>query len=137
MEIQKSTGIILSSRLFREADILSNILTKEYGKRKFIFKGLNKSKKRAQSAKEPGTILRIVYYFNESRDSYIVNEFDVKKYYFNIRENLEKIYNQYFILEVVEKTTGYNDTMQNVFNLLIAGIDTLSKTDYPNVHNSS
>jgi len=131
MEIQKSTGIVLSSRVLGEADILCNILTKDSGKRKFIFKGLKKSKKRSLTATEPGSVTNIVYYFNETRDSFIAKEFNAEKHYFEIRKDLNRIYNLYFILETVEKTTGYNDTNNLIFDLLASGIDTLSRSSHP------
>jgi len=131
MEIQKSTGIVLSSRTSGEADLFCRILTKECGKRDFIIKGLKKSKRRSQSAAEPGTVLKLIYYFSETRSSFIVKEFEVLRYNFDIRDNLQKIFNLYLILETVEKTSGYNDTDRQIFDLLAAGIDTVSKTDSP------
>lgn len=131
MEIQKSTGIILSSKLYGDADILCKIFTKEYGKRKFIFKGLKKSKKRPQTAAEPGTTVNLVYYFHDKKDSYIVNELNISNHYLEIRKNLQKIFNLYFVLETIEKTIGYDDVNIPVYNLLSAGIDALAQTDYP------
>lgn len=130
MDIQKTTGIVLSSSNFGESDIISTILTKNYGKRKFLFKGLRKSNKRSKSATEPGTINSLMYYYHENKDFHIVNEYNTIKHYLNLRNNLGKIFHLYFLLETVEKTTGYNDTEVLLFELLGAGIDTLSKTDF-------
>ena len=131
MEIQKATGIVLSRRVLGEADILCTIITKEYGKRKFIFKGLKKSKKRSQAGAEPGSILSIIYYFRESRESFIINEFDVLSYNFSLRKNLDVIYHLYFLLETVDKSTGFDDRDKPVFDLLAAGIGALSGTPFP------
>lgn len=130
MEIQKSSGIVLSSTSFGEADKIAIIFTKNYGKQKFIFKGLRKSKRRSITVSEPGTITNLQYYFHENRNSFIVNEFDIYKQYYDIRNDLKKIITLYYLLEIVEKTTGYNDKNKPIFNLIAAGIDTLSKTEY-------
>ena len=45
MEIQKCSGIVLSSTASGEADRIARIFTREYGKRNFIFKGLRKDRK--------------------------------------------------------------------------------------------
>ncbi len=130
MEIQKTTGVVLSSRHTGEADYLIRIFTKEYGKRDFIFKGLKKSKKRSLIISEPGTIAKLIYYFHEEKSLHTVNEFQIHKHYIDIRDNLQKIYLLYFILETVEKTSGYNDPSRLIFDLLVAGIETLSQTEH-------
>lgn len=136
MEIIKSTGISLSAHAIGESDIICNLYTNDHGKRKFIFKGLKKSKKRARSAVEPGAISDIVYYYRDDRDSYIVNDVEVRKFYSAITEDLQKIFNLYLILESVDKTCGYNIADNAIYSLLCAGLDTLSKTSYP-VHLSA
>ncbi len=131
MEILKTTGIALSSRVSGEADIVCNIYTRDFGKRKFIFKGLKKSKKRSMAATEPGAISTLLYYHRDERESYIVNDVTVDKFYTSITADLKKIVHLYFILESVEKTCGYDISETSIFNLLLAGIEVLSKTKYP------
>ncbi|MBN2040834.1 MAG: DNA repair protein RecO [Spirochaetes bacterium] len=131
MEIQKSTGIVLSSRSANEADYFCTILTKEFGKRDFVFKGLRKSKKRSLVISEPGTVASFVYYFHEDKKSYIVNEHNIIKHMLNIKDDLKKIYLLYFLVSLVEKTTGYNDCNKSIFELTAAGIDNIPAVKYP------
>lgn len=131
MEIITTTGIALSSHASGEADIQCNFYTREFGKRKFIFKGLKKSRKRSRSATEPGSISTIVFYSREDRDAHIVNECDVLKYHASISGDLGKIYHLCFMLELVDRSCGYNNADEGIFRLLMAGIDTLSKIDSP------
>lgn len=130
MEIQKSTGIVLSSIQSGEADCFARVFTKEFGKRDFLLKGIKKSKKRPGVISEPGTIANLVYYFHEDRNSYIVNEFKIHTHYLNIRDNLSSILLLYYLLEIVEKTTAFNDTNKLIFNLLSSAIGIISKTEY-------
>ena len=130
MEIQKSKGIVLSSRQIGEADYSCTIFTKEFGKRDFIFKGLQKSKKRPQIVSEPGTTANIIYYFHDEKTSYIVNEYNIIKHNINIRNDLKKIYLLYFLLALIEKTTGYNDRNNSIYELTSAGVDNISKTNF-------
>jgi DNA repair protein RecO (recombination protein O) len=131
MEILKTTGITLSSRVSGEADIICNFYTRDCGKRKFVFKGLKKSKKRSLAATEPGAVSTLIYYHREERESFIVNDVTVEKYYTSITSDLKKIVHLYFILESVDKTCGYDISDGTIFNLLLAGIEVLSKTTYP------
>jgi DNA repair protein RecO (recombination protein O) len=130
MEIQKASGIVLSSRQFGESDFLCTIYTKEFGKRDFIFKGLQKSKKRPQIVSEPGTVGDIVYYFHDDKTSYIVNEYNIIKHNISIRNDLKKIYLLYFVLALIEKTTGYNDKNKSLFDLITAGIDNIPDAEF-------
>lgn len=131
MKIHKTTGIALSSVASGEADIICNYFTRDSGKRKFVFKGLKKSKKRSLAATEPGAVANLVYYHREDRDIFIVNDSSVEKYFPSITANLQKIFHLYFILECVEKTSGYDMADESIFILLLSGIEVLSKTDSP------
>src|SRR4030042_6134906 len=131
MEIRKTTGIALSSRASGEADIICNFDTKDFGKRRFIFKGLKKSKKRARSATEPGAVASMMFYHRDDRDYGIVNEFDIEKYHPSLTGDLPRIFNLYFILESVDKTCGYNVADEAIYTLLLSGIETLATTEFP------
>ncbi len=131
MEIQKSTGLVLSSRHIGEADFFCTMYTKEFGKRDFVFKGLKKSRKRPQIISEPGTTANLVYYFHDNKISYIVNEYNIIKHNINIRNDLKTIYLLYYVLSLIEKTTGYNDKNKSIFELAAAGIDNIAGTDFP------
>jgi DNA repair protein RecO len=131
MEIQKSTGVVLSSRRTGEADFFCTMYTREFGKRDFVFKGLQKSRKRPQIISEPGTTANLIYYFHDEKISYIVNEYNIIKHNIFIRDNLKTIYLLYYVLALIEKTTGYNDSNKSIFELAAAGIDNIAGTDFP------
>ncbi len=122
MELHKTSGIILSTLNTGESDVLCSILTRDHGKKKFTFKGLKKSRNRPKSAADPGTLLNMVYYFHEGREVSTINDFSVDEHFPGIRESLDRIYGLYYLLEVVDKTTGYGDINIRLFNLLRAGI---------------
>ena len=125
MEIQKSTGIVLASSSTGEADYISRIYTKEFGKRSFLFKGLKKSKRRSHLVVEPGTVAELVYYYHEERSLHIIKEYQVYEHYPAIRNDYQKILLLHFFLETVDKTSGYNDKNGMIFDLLAAGIETM------------
>lgn len=131
VEIQKATGVVLYSKNYREADIICRVYTKEFGKRGFLIKGLKKSKTRSQAAAEPGAVISMVYYYREQREHQVLQEFKPYRHYAAFRENLDKFYTLCFMLEVVDKTTGFNDPNPGLYALLAAGIETLSATAHP------
>jgi DNA repair protein RecO len=128
MEILKTTGIALSSHASGEADLLCNYYTREFGKRRFIFKGLKKSRRRHRSAVEPGAIARLVYYYRRDREVHVVNEFSVERFYPSLTEDLSRIMHLCFMLESVEKTSGFDMPDESTYILLRAGIEELART---------
>ncbi len=131
MEIQKANGIVLGSRPLGEADRMVRVFTREFGKRSFLFKGIRKSKRRNTAATEAGTDLNLVYYFHDNRDFFIVNEFEVLRRRDEIRDDLEKILYQFFLLDVIDRTTGFNDPNRAVYDLLWAALGALVETASP------
>ncbi|TAL33020.1 MAG: DNA repair protein RecO [Spirochaetes bacterium] len=128
MEIQKATGIVLYSRRSGEADVSARVFTREYGKRLFLFKGLKKSRSRPLSAAEPGTVLDLVYYYHENRELQVVNELRVTSRRESVHADLKKIFHLYYMLELIDRTTGTGDPALPLYNLLAAALDTLSTT---------
>ena len=130
MKIKKITGIVLSSVRTGEADSIVKIFTKESGKCDFLFKGIRKSKRRSQLILESGTVADLIYYSHERKNISIVNEFHIHKHFTEAGKNFSKTLLLYFLIETVEKTTGYNDSNRPVFDLLAAGLETISKTEH-------
>ncbi|MCU0845342.1 MAG: DNA repair protein RecO [Spirochaetes bacterium] len=128
MEIRKATGLVLHSRQSGEADVLARILTGEFGKTNFVFKGLKKSKNRPLSAGEPGTVLHLMYYQHDNRDFQVVNEFRIVRHRLDLRDDLGRILHLYFMLEVVDRTTGHGDPQNRVYSLATAAIDALAES---------
>ncbi|HNX24931.1 MAG TPA: DNA repair protein RecO [Spirochaetota bacterium] len=131
MSQEKDTGIVLSKKSSGEADDICSIFTRNSGKDRFIFKGLKKSTKRPRTASEPGSILDILYYTGKAGGFSTISGFDILATHNSIRKSSEKIFSLYFILELVDLTTGPADPNPKIFNLLSAGIETLSGTLFP------
>jgi DNA repair protein RecO len=131
MSRQKTRGIVLSRTLSGEADYICSIYTKDIGRERFIFKGIRKSQKRPRSGSEPGTILDIVYYTGTSGSLNTVSEFDIAASTLQIRKNSDSIYALYYMVELIDSTTGTGDINEKIYALLSAGIDSLARTDHP------
>ncbi len=131
MKIKSSTGVVLSSKVIGEADIITSIYTDNLGKHNFVFKGLKKSKKRSKTAAEPGTILKFYYYYKENKNSYIINDFQINKNIDKIRNDLSKILNLHFMLETILRTVGENDKQPFLFKLISAAINQIDNCSHP------
>lgn len=130
MSQEKETGIVLSRKDSGEADNICSIYTKNSGKEKFIFRGLKKSGKRPRTASEPGSVLNMIFYTGNNGNFNTISEFDLLNNNSSIRKSSHRIFSLFYILELVDLTTGMADPNMKIFNLLSAGIETLAQTPY-------
>ena len=131
MSLKKTTGIVLSSSVIGESDVKANFLCRDEGKKSFIFKGLKKSSKRPQSAAEPGTVIGIVYNEHSGKEIVTARDFFVIKYFAGIRVDFPKIICSSFLLELVERSTGFGSAENSVFDFLANALTSMEKTDRP------
>lgn len=80
-------------------------------------------------AKEPGAHINLVYYYHPEKNLYIINECTVIEAHREFHEDLNKIYHLSFILECVDKTTAEDNHEGKIFDILLAGIKTLVRTE--------
>jgi len=131
MNFRKDTAIVLSSSVIGEADVLITVLTKDFGKRKFVIKGLKKSVRRSKTASQCGTVLTIDYNYYENKDFQTVKEFSITHSFPDVQNDYKKIIVMCFICEVGEKTTAYNESNLKIFELIAAALNTLENSHHP------
>lgn len=128
MPLLTTDGIVLTRRLAGESDFICSIYTRDHGRKQFIFKGLKKSRKRPVSLSEPGSVIRITYYSKENSPVNTVSSFEHILLAPAIRKEAVKIHALYYIVELVEKTSGEGDSAAGLYNLISSGIEALEKT---------
>jgi DNA repair protein RecO (recombination protein O) len=131
MEIRKTTGIVLAASHCGEADLLCTVLTRDYGKGRFVFKGLRKSRRRSHAAAEPGSVTSLQYYHRDERESSIVKESSVNRHFPQIRKDLEKIYHLAILLETCDRTTAPDNSGVLLYGYLLAALERLASTPSP------
>lgn len=130
MPLQSTEGIVLTRRLSGESDFICSIYTRDHGRKQFIFKGLKKTRKRPISLSEPGSVIRITYYSKENSTISTVSSFEPVFLAPAIRENAMKIHSLYYMVELIEKTSGEGDSASGLYTLISSGIEALEKTMY-------
>ena len=131
MPLSSTCGVVLSARTSGESDRLLVVFTETFGKKRFIAKGLEKTKSRSRVAAEAGSIVRISFNYNETRDIYVISEIEPVNVFITVRENLERLLCMHYILEVVDKTSADSDASGYVYRLLASALAVLEKDDYP------
>jgi DNA repair protein RecO (recombination protein O) len=129
MPLLSTDGIVLTRRLSGESDFICSIYTRDHGKKQFIFKGLKKSRKRPVSQSEPGSIIRLTFYSKENSHLNTISDFEPVILFPAIRKDAIKIHSLYYLVELVEKTSGEGDSAPLLYELISTGIGALEKTE--------
>ena len=131
MRIQKVRGIVLSSVVYGEGDVIATLLTEDSGKRSFSFKGLKRSRRRPHAAADPGSLVQLSCYYKEGRDILSAGDISLEQEFAGVRNSLGRIYAAHIMLETVEKSLGRDSPERPLFKLLEAALKALNDTAAP------
>jgi DNA repair protein RecO (recombination protein O) len=121
MRNYSSLGIVLSRKNYGEADRILTVITKHYGKKSLIAKGVRKTGSRKRGHLEIFSL--ISFSASAGRGMDILTEVETVDSYKNIRRNLRKVALMYYFVEVAvrllnedEKNEKYFETLRHFFN---------------------
>jgi DNA repair protein RecO (recombination protein O) len=115
-------GIVLYSKEIGEGDVLSRILTENYGLITGIFKGLKKSTRRYPASSEAGTVSQFVLSRIVEDKPVIIQETSMIDLHSPIRKSLKKIVHLNYLSEIILKTTPVNTGDPYLFRMLRAAL---------------
>jgi DNA repair protein RecO (recombination protein O) len=122
-------GIVLYSKYSGESDVISKVLTGEYGIIDILFKGIKKSTRRPNVATETGVLSSFTFNQIYNDRSSIPNEIHVIDAHTPIREDIAKISYMNFISEMVLKTNPSYQSDEYLFKLMKAVLTHLETTN--------
>ena len=133
--IFSTNAIVLNYRKFSDTSLICNLYSKDYGKFSIIAKGARSLKNPHGAILQPLNYIDIVYYYKEKRSMQLLKEATIKKKYYNISENYEKMIYALTIVDIVN-FSSYNDSPCHIiFRLITKSLDyfnssQLSDLDY-------
>ena len=129
MAIQKTEAIVLKRHKFRETSLIALFYTRDFGKIKGIIKGIRNFKTKFSSSLEPFSNNEIVFYEKEKRDLHIISQCDLKDIFSPIRQDLKRIAYANYSLELIDAITPLQDRNEDIFELMLNFLKSLSKQD--------
>lgn len=131
MNFLKTKGIVIKKNDFGEADRYITIFSEEYGKLELFIKGIRKSKKRNQSSADLLTLSEFTFY--KKNNSLILSSIDSIEYFYDIKNNLEKLEIASYILSIVNEIVLYGEQKKEFFQRLKKALEFVTKNeDYYN-----
>ena len=116
MDILKSKCLILKKKDLNEADLLTVVFSKDFGKISGVAYGIRKSKKRNLITLNPLNITEIT--FHRKNGYYTIVETELVRNFGNIMKNIEKLEISLYILDSVNKIYDVNYENEDFFNKL-------------------
>ena len=116
--IQKSDAILLRKQDLRETSLFLTFYTRGFGKIYGVIKGIRGQKGLYGASPQLFSLNEIVFYEKKVKEVFIISHCELKEFYGEIRESLEKtVYAMYFI-ELINSLTPTAEPSAEMFELL-------------------
>jgi DNA repair protein RecO (recombination protein O) len=121
-----SEGIVLTRKIFGEADRIISIYSKDRGRISLIAKGVRKPESRKRGHIEVFNLVKFQGAIGHGLD--IMLEAEVINDFKNVRKSLKKISLAYYLMEVVGRITHEGESNEELFNLISSSLTKLETT---------
>ncbi len=116
MAIQKTRGIVLRTRDFRESSKLVSFITPDWGGLNTLAKGVRRPKSKLRGKLELFNYGVLVFYPSRSSDLHLLSQFDLLDDFSRASETLEKSACFYYFAELVSSVAYGAEQSRKLFN---------------------
>jgi DNA repair protein RecO (recombination protein O) len=127
MPSHKTSGVVLKSLNYGEADKILTIFTERFGKIKAIAKGVKKIKSHLAGSLEPFMLLDMQ--LHEGKTFYIVTGARIERDFPNIHTDIRKTAQAFFLGELIDKFLQEEQRLTDVFMLFVSSLESLENSD--------
>lgn len=127
--IQKTEGIILTTRPFKESSLFCSVFTKKFGKIKVLAKGARRPKSKFCGTLEPFSLDEIIFYKRELKEIYTLSDAVIINNFEKIRSSVIKVNAAQILCEFFEKTLAPGEKEEKDYNLLLFFLKKLPAID--------
>ena len=127
---ERVMGMVLSAATIGEYDKRIVLLTRERGRISAFVRGVRRPKSPLSASTEPFTFGEFFIY--RGRDSYTVEQTEVKNYFPELRQNLDSLYMALYFCEIADYFSREGMDATDELNLLYLSLRALSVPDIPN-----
>lgn len=132
-DIQKTAGIILSTRPFKESSLIASVFTRRFGKIRVIAKGCRRPKSKFCGALEPFAKDDIIFYKREARDLYTLSDAVIVEDYPDIRKSVLKVTAAQTLCEFFDKVSPAEEPDEKGYGLLASFLNAVNEADEKNL----
>ncbi|MBI5145252.1 MAG: DNA repair protein RecO [Candidatus Omnitrophica bacterium] len=119
MSLHKTEAIVLRRRDFRETSLIVDFFTRDFGKLTGILKGIREEPEKFASTLEPFSYNEIVFYRKRNSSLHLVSQCDLKCNFNLIRNEVIKVAQASFMMELISCLMPLEDKNEEIFNLAL------------------
>ena len=123
--IQKTEAIILKKQDLRETSLFLTLCTKGFGKICGVMKGIRGQRGQYSAVPQIFTLNEIVFYERKDREIFTVSQCELKEFFAQIRESLEKTSYAMYFIELTDSVTAMGEKNEQQFELLENSLNSL------------
>lgn len=116
--IQKTEAILLKKQDLRETSLFLSFYTKGHGKISGVIKGIRGQKGQYNASPQLFGLNEIVFYERKDRDVFTISQCELREFFAEIRESLEKTSHALYFIELVNSLTLILEKNEKMFELL-------------------
>jgi DNA repair protein RecO (recombination protein O) len=129
--LYRTEAVILRRSDYSEADRIITLFTPGYGKVRVIAKGVRKTKSRLAGHLE--LFMRVQLLLATGRNLDIVTQAQIVEPYKRLSDNLRGLSYAYYVAELLDKLTLDEQENRPAYDLLVATLDALDRSDVPDL----
>ena len=131
MALHKTRAVVIGRRAFGESDRLVDFYTRDYGKMRGIARSARRPRSRFGSALELFTLGDMVFFDSGRSELVQVDHFDIVRPFVGVRENLERLGQGAWTIEVVARLSADRDPHPPLFALLVRALAAMEAARRP------
>ncbi len=120
--IQKTDAILLKRNDLRETSLFLCFYTKDFGKILGVMKGARGQKGQYSASPQVFSLNEVVFYERKDKEIFTVSQCDLREFFGEIRESLEKTSYAMYFIELVNSLTPAGEKNEKMFELLESGL---------------
>lgn len=117
--IHKTEAVLLKKQDLRETSLFLTFYTKTLGKIYGVMKGVRGQKGQYGASPQIFSLNEIVFYERKAKDVFIVSQCELRDFFGEIRESLEKTSYAAYFIELINSLTPVCEKNESMFGLLI------------------
>lgn len=123
--IRKTDAILLKKQDLRETSLFLTFYTKGFGKIYGVLKGVRGQKGLYGASPQIFTLNEIVFYERKAKDIFAISQCELKEFFGEIRESLEKTSYAVYFIELINSLVALGEKNERMFELLENSLRTL------------
>jgi DNA repair protein RecO (recombination protein O) len=131
MPIHRTEALVLNKRDFRETSAIADFYTRDFGKISGLLKGIREEPEKFASNLEIFSLNEIIFYRKRNSSLHLVTQADKRDNFDHIRQNIVRVGQGYFMMELLGAIMPQEDKNEDIFDLTLNCLKELEITHNP------